>query len=91
MAFDKSTISVYAGSSVTINFDNKDPGVGHNFALYASPSASPPALFQGQVITGPATIAYKFTAPESPGAYFFRCDMHPLTMTGSFFVVGTAS
>ncbi len=34
MSFDKSTINVPAGASVTINFDNKGSGIPHNFVLY---------------------------------------------------------
>ena len=85
MAFDQSTITVPAGASVTMNFDNKDSGVPHNFALYTDSSASK-SIFVGQIITGPATITYKFTAPTTPGNYFFRCDVHPTAMTGTFVV-----
>jgi len=89
LGFDKSSISVPAGASVTINFNNKDTGIPHNFALYTSGSASGTAsgpLFVGPTINGPATISYTFTAPSQPGTYFFRCDTHPTTMTGSFIV-----
>lgn len=84
MAFDKSTITVPAGASVTINFNNRD-AVPHNFAVYNNSSAAPPAIFQGQPITSIATT-YTFIAPTTPGTYFFRCDVHPTTMTGSFIV-----
>ena len=86
ISFSPSTITVPAGASVTINFNNEDAGVLHNFSLYANSSAPPPALYQGQFITGPATAVYKFTAPSKPGTYLFRCDIHPTTMTGSFIV-----
>ncbi len=85
LAFDKSTITVPAGASVTINFNNKDSAIPHNFSLYKDSSATT-ALYTGQVITGPATVTYTFTAPTTPGTYFFRCDIHPTTMTGSFIV-----
>jgi plastocyanin len=84
VAFDKTTISVPAGASVTINFNNMD-SVPHNFALYTDSSAST-AIFQGQIITGPAIATYQFTAPSAPGTYFFRCDVHTTIMTGSFIV-----
>lgn len=86
MAFNMSTITVPAGASVTINFNNKDSGISHNFSLYTDSNATPPALFQGQIIKGPATTAYTFTAPTKAGTYFFRCDIHPTQMTGSFIV-----
>ncbi len=83
-----STITVPAGASVTVNFDNQDSGIPHNFAAYTNSSATTP-IFVGQVITGPATITYKFTAPSQPGNYFFRCDVHPTIMTGTFVVTAS--
>jgi plastocyanin len=86
IAFDKSSITVPAGASVTIHFDNKDAGIPHNFSVYTDSSATT-AIFIGQpTITGLATVDYKFTAPATPGTYFFRCDVHPSNMTGSFIV-----
>ena len=85
-SFSPTTITVPAGAIVTINFNNQDSGVLHNFSLYADSSAPPPALFQGGFITGPSTVTYKFTAPSKAGTYFFRCDIHPTTMTGTFIV-----
>jgi plastocyanin len=82
LAFDKSTITVPAGANVTINFDNQD-GVSHNFALYTDSSADT-LIFRGQLTTSPTT--YNFTAPSTPGNYFFRCDVHPTMMTGTFVV-----
>ncbi len=89
MAFNMSTITVPAGATVTINFNNKDT-VPHNFALYNNSSATPPAIFQGTTITG-TSITYTFTAPTTPGTYFFRCDVHPTLMTGSFVVTAVSS
>jgi len=83
MAFDQSTITVPAGASVTMNFTNKD-SIRHNFALYTDSSASTP-IFVGQIISS-SSVTYKFNAPTTPGSYFFRCDVHPTTMTGTFVV-----
>jgi len=83
--FDKSTITVPAGATVTVNFNNKDSGVPHNFAVYTDSSASQ-NIFKGDTVTGPATTTYTFTAPSTPGTYFFRCDVHPQQMTGDFVV-----
>jgi len=85
IAFDKNTITVAAGSQVTINFDNKDNGMPHNFAVYSDSSATQ-NIFRGDTITGPNTTVYKFTAPIKPGSYFFRCDVHPTQMTGTLVV-----
>lgn len=83
-AFDKSTITVPAGAMVTITFDNMD-NVPHNFALYET-SAATASIFVGEIINGSETIDYTFTAPATPGTYFFRCDVHPAIMTGDFIV-----
>jgi plastocyanin len=85
IAFDKSTITVPAGTSITVNFDNRDSGVPHNFAVYYSEDAKK-VIFQGKIITGPDKIAYNFVAPDQPGTYFFRCDVHPTQMKGKFVV-----
>ncbi|MDD5418692.1 MAG: PQQ-binding-like beta-propeller repeat protein [Methanomicrobiaceae archaeon] len=85
IAFDTDTITVPAGAEVTMNFENRDPGIPHNFAAYMTPAATD-SIFVGEIITGPATTTYTFTAPEEPGTYFFRCDAHPAQMTGDFIV-----
>jgi plastocyanin len=85
MAFNKSAITVSAGAQVTINFDNQDSGIPHNFAAYTDSSASK-SIFVGETITGPNQTTYTFTAPATPGSYFFRCDVHPTVMTGTFTV-----
>jgi plastocyanin len=83
IAFNMKTITVPAGANVIMNFDNKD-SVPHNFSLFTDSTAQT-VLFQGQIISATTTI-YKFTAPTKPGTYFFRCDVHPSSMTGSFIV-----
>ena len=85
IAFDKSQITVPAGAQVTMQFDNQDAGVPHNFALYTDSHATT-RIFVGDFITGPKMVTYTFTAPSTPGNYFFRCDVHPETMTGTFMV-----
>ncbi len=85
MAFDTSTITVPAGAEVTMVFDNQDDGIPHNVAVYMDSSAAE-EIFVGETITGPETTTYTFTAPEEPGTYFFRCDVHPQQMTGDFIV-----
>ena len=85
LSFDMKTIVVPPGARVTINFNNKDSGVLHNFALYTDSSAKT-SIFVGSFVTGPATTVYTFTAPTKVGNYFFRCDVHPTQMTGTFVV-----
>jgi plastocyanin len=73
VAFDVTELSLPAEGEVVIAFDNRDQGIPHNVSLYSE--AGDPA-FQGEIITGPATIEYRFPAPP-PGPYQFRCDVHP--------------
>ncbi len=84
LKFNKSRITVPAGSHVTINFDNQD-SASHNFALYEN-SLAQNVIFKGEVVTGPQKTVYTFDAPTDPGTYFFRCDIHSGTMTGQFIV-----
>jgi plastocyanin len=86
IAFNTTTITVPACSAVTVNFDNQDSGIPHNFAVFTTSAATTP-IFQGQIITGPKTTQYRFTAPCTPGDYWFRCDVHPSIMFGTFKVV----
>jgi plastocyanin len=87
MAFDKPNISVPAGASVTIIFDNQDAGMPHNFSVYQNlAGGGTKPVFVGNVITGPASINYQFTAPAEQGSYFFECDVHPQKMNGSFVI-----
>ncbi len=92
MAFNVSTITVPAGASVMVNFHNREPpgssqvtGIAHNFALYDTPAAAV-MIFSGEIITGGGDAVYRFTAPSTPGTYFFRCDVHPALMNGHFVV-----
>jgi len=82
-AFDMPRIMVPAGELVTVEFENED-SAPHNVAFYTTPSQTT-TIYKGKVIDGPGTITYVFTAPATPGTYFFRCDLHP-TMKGEFVV-----
>lgn len=85
IAFSLSSITVPAGAHVVVHFTNQD-AVPHNLAVYTNSSAQQ-VIFRGQTVTGPnASITYEFNAPSQPGTYFFRCDVHPTQITGSFIV-----
>lgn len=84
LSFDSNTVMAPASKDFVIVFRNDGPGIQHNVAIYTNSSAST-ALFVGSVVTGPSTIDYDVPA-LSPGTYFFRCDIHPSQMTGTFIV-----
>ncbi len=79
------TLTVPPGTTVIVNFVNRDSGVPHNFSVYQS-SAAKKAIFKGRIIRGPDKITYTFVSPDKPGTYFFRCDVHPAIMNGAFIV-----
>jgi plastocyanin len=83
-SFNTGTITVPAGSEVRIQFNNQDTD-RHNVALYEDRAATRP-IFVGELITGPRTITYSFTAPALPGTYRFQCDPHASFMNGDFIV-----
>ena len=84
VAFDTSCLAAPAGAPFTIAFDNQDAGIPHNISIYTDSSASK-ALFTGALVTGPKKLVYKVGALKA-GTYYFRCDVHPTTMNGTFVV-----
>ena len=82
--FDTDCLAAQAGSPFKVVFNNMDPGVPHNFSIYTDETATQ-ALFTGDLVTGPDTTTYTVGALDA-GTYFFRCDVHPTTMTGTFVV-----
>jgi hypothetical protein len=77
--FDKTKITFRGEGPYVVKFNNQDTGVLHNWALYQSRGGA--VIFQGQNITGVASIDYTFPPPPA-GTYFYQCDIHPQTMTG---------
>jgi plastocyanin len=70
-----------------ICFNNED-STQHNVAIFKSESEATSggkALFTGDVVQGPTRVEYKVN-PLQAGSYFFRCDIHPTTMTGTLTV-----
>lgn len=82
--FDQQCLAGPAGTALVITLDNKDQGVVHNLAIYSDPQRTR-TLFKGELVQGAATVAYHLPALP-PGSYFFQCDVHPQTMTGTFVV-----
>ena len=83
IAFDAGVLEAPAGEPFAFAFENQE-GVPHNVAIYADESATEP-LFVGEIFSGPDSRTYQVPALEA-GTYFFRCDVHPVTMIGTLVV-----
>jgi plastocyanin len=79
VAFAQQEITLKANADVEIRFDNNDKAIQHNIAIFGSDPNKP--IFQGDLVTGVATVTYKFHSPP-PGTYEFHCQVHP-TMKGT--------
>jgi plastocyanin len=82
--FDKTTLEAPAGKDVALTMENKD-SVEHTFSLYRSADSND-LLAGSEKFSGPSFLTYQFQAPETPGTYQFRCDIHPSAMNGDFIV-----
>jgi plastocyanin len=85
--FSTKCLAVRPGENFTVQFSNQDQAP-HNFAIYTDSQAT--KLLGGapsatDIVAPGAGTTYQVKAlPE--GTYFFRCDVHPTTMTGTFVV-----
>ena len=71
---------------VAVVLVNKDDGIPHNMSIYPLRGRQPDldnVVFEGPRVDGVAQQIYTFPAPEEPGAYYYQCDFHPTTMTGT--------
>ena len=82
VAFDRSSLRFPAGSIVALVFENRDPGILHNMAIYPVGGGDP--VFRSETFAGIQTKTY-LLGPLAEGSYRFACDLHP-TMTGTITV-----
>jgi len=80
--FSTDALAAPSDEAFTIAFDNADPSIQHNVVLFDGPDADAPALFTGELVTGPAQVDYR-VEPLPEGEYFFHCEVHPTTMIGT--------
>ncbi|HLF71123.1 MAG TPA: hypothetical protein VI759_03090 [Dehalococcoidia bacterium] len=87
IAFDKKELTAKTGSQIRLRLDNRDAATKHNVAVYKSSTDLTPASSGsvGLTFDGPGIDDTVFDAP-AVGSYFFRCDVHPTIMTGTFTV-----
>jgi plastocyanin len=77
-AFDATCLAAPADAAFTIRFDNEDSD-SHNLDIQKGGVS----VFAGDVVIGPKVVTYRVD-PLPPGAYTFRCDIHPTQMFGTF-------
>jgi plastocyanin len=85
LKFGASELQAKSGGRITIHFVNQDPQIPHNVVVFNGSGPTSPVLFSGPAVTGPGATDYSFAAPP-PGRYFFHCQFHPTTMTGTLVV-----
>jgi cytochrome c oxidase subunit 2 len=84
ITWDKACIAAVAGQPIKVTIINKDAGIAHNFAIWVDSSLKK-RLFQTGNLSGPATKTY--TAPALPaGKYYFQCDVHGPSMSGTLII-----
>ena len=66
-------LALRANTPVIIWFENIDPGVSHNLAIYQADGVTP--VRRGSTTLGPSRTRIAFTAPP-PGSYLFRDELH---------------
>jgi plastocyanin len=78
LAFSRSSISAPANTQVTVNFQNNDTNVPHDFGV------SLPGVAHTATCNGPCSGSIAFNS-GAPGAYTFQCSVHQ-EMVGDFTV-----
>ena len=83
--FDKTCLAVPAGEEFTVEFTNNDQTI-HDFAIFTDSSATTRlggAPSASDLVPAGELTTYRVNALD-PGTYYFHCDVHPTTMTGTF-------
>jgi cytochrome c oxidase subunit 2 len=83
IAYDTTALEAPANTPIRIDFTNSDAGIPHNVAIHKD-SPTGETVFQGDIITGVATVTYDVPALPA-GTYAFVCTVHP-NMVGTLTV-----
>jgi len=86
--FDTNCLAAPANSKFTLTFANTDTPQIHNVEIFTNSSATTRlggATGPTDIVQPGQTTTYD-VGPLQPGTYYFHCDIHPTTMTGTFIV-----
>jgi cytochrome c oxidase subunit 2 len=86
-SWDTACIAVNANVPISLTVTNNDLGIDHNFAVYDSPKLKQ-EFFQTGRFPGVATNSYQLQSLR-PGTYYFQCDVHGPSMSGTFIAAKT--
>lgn len=86
LKFDPPMLEAPANTVVQVDYLNDSP-VPHNINFFAGADSTAQSLGKTTVETGPGvTESVVFTTPSEPGDYYFWCDVHGATMSGTLHV-----
>ena len=83
--FSQTSLAFPADKPVLLVFQNDDPQIQHNVVIFDGKDANAPTIFRGAPVTGLGNVPYALK-PFATGSYFFHCEFHPTTMTGTITV-----
>ena len=85
--FEQTTLAVPADKPIELEFDNQEPGCpAQRRDLPRGPGEEPRrdrCLHRRRCRPGPTKTTYAGRAACPTGSYFFHCEVHPATMTGT--------
>lgn len=86
LAFVPAELTVPAGAQVTVDYTNNS-NLPHNINFFDGPDQNSNSIAKTDIVTGPGALeTVTFTAPSTPGDYFFWCDVHQTAMQGIYHV-----
>ena len=88
--FAQTTLAFPAARPVNLTFENQEPGQQHDMVITAGSDEKAPVVFTGPLVQGPGSQVYAIK-PLQPGSYFYFCQVHPTTMTGTLTVAAEAA
>lgn len=83
--FEPTQLQAPAGS-VSVELDNRDEAILHNIRFYKGTSADGTLVRKSDIKRGIRSDTLKLKLDE--GTYFYDCEVHPASMTGTLKVGG---